>query len=106
MGFQNPPRHIPAFERRFLPSSWEESRFQIFFHHHERTVFSRRDNGFTLTNSVVSHALDSGEQRPWPNVLPISTLVRSVSPMSDPRCNFGLFKIAYLSCPLGSASSL
>ncbi|GFS46803.1 hypothetical protein NPIL_478441 [Nephila pilipes] len=48
--FKTPTRHIPAFGRRFLPSSWEEARPQIFFHHHGMAVFSCRDDGFTLTN--------------------------------------------------------
>ncbi|GFT85337.1 hypothetical protein NPIL_70361 [Nephila pilipes] len=54
--FKIPTRHIPAFGRRFLPSSWEEARPQIFFHHHRMAVFSCRDDGFTLTNGVVSYA--------------------------------------------------
>ncbi|GFS53456.1 hypothetical protein NPIL_44441 [Nephila pilipes] len=54
--FKIPTRHIPAFGRRFLPSSWEEARPQIFFHHHGMAVFSCRDDGFTLTNGVVSYA--------------------------------------------------
>ncbi|GFU48209.1 hypothetical protein NPIL_217551 [Nephila pilipes] len=54
--FKTPTRHIPAFGRRFLPSSWEETRPQIFFHHHGMAVFSCRDDGFTLTNGVVSYA--------------------------------------------------
>ncbi|GFT68878.1 hypothetical protein NPIL_626261 [Nephila pilipes] len=54
--FKTPTRHIPAFGRRFLPSSWEEARPQIFFHHHGMAVFSCRDDGFTLTNGVVSYA--------------------------------------------------
>ncbi|GFS83361.1 hypothetical protein NPIL_619121 [Nephila pilipes] len=49
-------RHIPAFGRRFLPSSWEEARPQIFFHHHGMAVFNCHDDGFTLTNGVVSYA--------------------------------------------------
>ncbi|GFT93905.1 hypothetical protein NPIL_162251 [Nephila pilipes] len=48
--FKIPTRHIPPFGRRFLPSSWEESRPQIFFHHHGMAVFSCREHGFTLTN--------------------------------------------------------
>ncbi|GFS77553.1 hypothetical protein NPIL_656551, partial [Nephila pilipes] len=43
--FKTPTRHIPAFGRRFLPSSWEEARPQIFFHHHGMAVFSCRDDG-------------------------------------------------------------
>ncbi|GFT09554.1 hypothetical protein NPIL_399511 [Nephila pilipes] len=54
--FKIPTRHIPAFGRRFLPSSWEEARPPIFFHHHGMAVFSCRDDGFTLTNGVVSYA--------------------------------------------------
>ncbi|GFT51566.1 hypothetical protein NPIL_113331 [Nephila pilipes] len=54
--FKTPTRHMPAFGRRFLPSSWEEARPQIFFHHHGMAVFSCRDDGFTLTNGVVSYA--------------------------------------------------
>ncbi|GFS65332.1 hypothetical protein NPIL_405611 [Nephila pilipes] len=54
--FKIPTRHIPAFGRRFLLSSWEEARPQIFLHHHGMAVFSCRDDGFTLTNGVVSYA--------------------------------------------------
>ncbi|GFT97289.1 hypothetical protein NPIL_267971 [Nephila pilipes] len=54
--FKIPTRHIPAFGRRFLLSSWEEARPQIFFHHHGMAVFSCREDGFTLTNGVVSYA--------------------------------------------------
>ncbi|GFS37345.1 hypothetical protein NPIL_415511 [Nephila pilipes] len=46
----------------------------------------------------------SGVSRPCRNVSPTSTLVRSVSPMPDPRCNFGPFKTVYPPCPLGNAS--
>ncbi|GFS37929.1 hypothetical protein NPIL_647111 [Nephila pilipes] len=38
--FKIHPRHIPAFGRRFIPSSWEEARPQIFFHHHGMAVFN------------------------------------------------------------------
>ncbi|GFU51075.1 hypothetical protein NPIL_29271 [Nephila pilipes] len=56
--FKIHPRHIAFFGRCFLPSSREEPRPQICFHHHGMVVFISLDDGFTLTNGAVSYALD------------------------------------------------
>ncbi|GFU58851.1 hypothetical protein NPIL_231031 [Nephila pilipes] len=102
--FKIHPRHIPAFGRRFLPSSWEEPRPKFF-----STATGWRSLVAAMMTSRSRMAScptlwTSGVPRPCRNVSPISTLVRSVSPMPYPRCNFGLFKTVYPPCTLGSAS--
>ncbi|GFT77689.1 hypothetical protein NPIL_628251 [Nephila pilipes] len=91
--FKMPPRHIPTFKRRFLPSSWEEPRPQIFFHHHGMAAFSRRDDGYRLTNGVASYALDKFCAKTLSKCLTYINI--DTVRVTDPRCNFGLFKTVY-----------
>ncbi|GFS46688.1 hypothetical protein NPIL_148001 [Nephila pilipes] len=102
--FKIHPRRIPAFGRRFLPSSWEEPHLQIF----STTTGWRSLVAETMASrsrtALCPMLWINGGPRPCRNVLLISTLVWSVSPMPYPRWNFEIFKSAYPPCPLGSAS--
>ncbi|GFV96536.1 hypothetical protein TNCV_3260001 [Trichonephila clavipes] len=53
----------PPYAQQLMPTSQEKA--QVFFHSQGLTVLCIRNNGFTLTNGVVSYAMD----REGPNEL-------------------------------------